>query len=490
MVFGFFSRKSVQPTPSEANVAGSSQLPTHFQFPTIKQLHTPAPSIDSDAFFNGKRPSPSRTTDSDPQLPPGPTDTPSPPPDDTEQVTDPTALHALIASVPAQTLQSYTLAHLSRTPSLQFPTSTAPLSPQTLTILTQFFTSLTPPPRLHCVRCHRGFFELENTDRSCTVAHDDDSAIVERVRTGLGTEYETLWGCCEKTVEGDGDMGPPDGWCYEGKHTTDIKRARFRADSTPHEDKLTSCVTLRCHEPPAPRRSSTSRTSRKRSRRTMELDDNQDEDRASMISSHSQSISVSIGSTKGKEKAKVEGEEEEASAKPRPAKRRRAKTTKKQKADEDNMDVDPPLPTPVRPSPPKSPCRKPTTKTPLSPTKSRSKPKSTAPITPKPKSTPLQRSPLSASFMPGTADIRPPSPLSDPVTRSESPTRKNRVEVEILTAPGRKALSAKGSVGSLKRRSSAGSMNVDPNAKSRASNKAKALDEIVDTSIDGEVEWK
>jgi hypothetical protein len=28
-----------------------------------------------------------------------------------------------------------------------------------------------------------------------------------------------LWGCCGKTVEGDGDMGPPDGWCYEGMHT-------------------------------------------------------------------------------------------------------------------------------------------------------------------------------------------------------------------------------------------------------------------------------
>jgi hypothetical protein len=220
MLFSFFSTKSA-PKPSEANVAGSSQLPTHFQFPPTKQLHTPAPSIDSDAFFNGKRPSPARTIDSDSKLSLGPADTPSPPPDDAEQVTDPTALHALIASVPAQILHGYTLAHLSNAPSssLPFQTSTDPPSPRTLTILTQFFSSLTPPPRLHCVRCHRVFFELENTDRSCKVAHDDDSAIVERVRTGLGAEYETLWRCCERTVEGDGDMGPPDGWCYEGKHT-------------------------------------------------------------------------------------------------------------------------------------------------------------------------------------------------------------------------------------------------------------------------------
>ncbi len=49
--------------------------------------------------------------------------------------------------------------------------------------------------------------------------HDDESAIVDRIRTGLGAEYETLWGCCGRTVDGDGDQGPPDGWCYEGKHT-------------------------------------------------------------------------------------------------------------------------------------------------------------------------------------------------------------------------------------------------------------------------------
>ena len=222
MVFSFFSNKSTQPKPLEANEAGSSQLPTYFwRFPAPKQLHTPAPSLDADPFVDGKRPSPSRTVDSDSQMPLGPADTPSPPPEDAEQVTDPTALHTLIASVPAQTLHSYMLKHLSSVPPFSVPlqTGTPPPSPRTLRILTQFFASLTPPPRLHCVRCHRGFFELENTDRSCTVAHDDDSAIVERIRTGLGTEFETMWGCCEKTVEGDGDMGPPDGWCYEGKHT-------------------------------------------------------------------------------------------------------------------------------------------------------------------------------------------------------------------------------------------------------------------------------
>jgi hypothetical protein len=68
--------------------------------------------------------------------------------------------------------------------------------------------------------------EIENDDRSCLVPHDDDSALVERVGRAAkrrggegGPVYETLWQCCGKTVEGDGDQGPPDGWCYEGRHT-------------------------------------------------------------------------------------------------------------------------------------------------------------------------------------------------------------------------------------------------------------------------------
>jgi len=99
------------------------------------------------------------------------------------------------------------------------------------------------------------------------VPHDDESAEVERVGRGTGmrvAEYETLWGCCGKTVEGDGDMGPPDGWCYEGRHTTDTKRARFRADSTINDDKLASCAKLHCHDPPPSPRT---RKTRKRPRK-------------------------------------------------------------------------------------------------------------------------------------------------------------------------------------------------------------------------------
>ncbi|KAM6496294.1 hypothetical protein JOM56_009000 [Amanita muscaria] len=206
-------------------------------------------------------------------LPPPPSKSPSPSSSSPPPVTDPSSLYSLIRSVPPQTFHTYSLDRLG-------PSSIAkqdPPSPTVLTALSSFFSSLVPPPRLHCVRCHKSYFDVENTDRSCLVPHDDDSAEVERVplstgkAKGLASEYETHWGCCERTVEGDGDMGPPDGWCYEGKHTADIKRARFRADSTPTDDKLVPCSRLRCpgqllSPSPSSAPSRTGRAARKRAR--------------------------------------------------------------------------------------------------------------------------------------------------------------------------------------------------------------------------------
>jgi hypothetical protein len=124
----------------------------------------------------------------------------------------PDDLPYLIRSVPPQTLHAYTLSHLPNA------------SPPVLAALATFFSVLTPPPTLHCVRCHSSFNEVQNDDRACRVAHDDESAEVARIAAGRrasgeGALYETLWACCGKTVEGDGSEGPPDGWCYEGAHT-------------------------------------------------------------------------------------------------------------------------------------------------------------------------------------------------------------------------------------------------------------------------------
>ncbi|KAI6152521.1 hypothetical protein BKA82DRAFT_4111883 [Pisolithus tinctorius] len=162
--------------------------------------------------------------------------TPSPPP---PIAGDSKALYDLMLTIPPKTLHAYTLAHLralSLSPSsstlYNSPGTRPPISPPCII----FFATLAPPPLLHCVRCHAEFYAIENEEK-------DKAALVSRV-TGGG--YETLWGCCGKTVEGNGGEGPPDGWCYEGRHTTDTKRARFRADSTIHDDKLTSCLKLNC----------------------------------------------------------------------------------------------------------------------------------------------------------------------------------------------------------------------------------------------------
>ncbi|KAG0692322.1 hypothetical protein DFH29DRAFT_1084813 [Suillus ampliporus] len=110
-------------------------------------------------------------------------------------------------------------------PHIHSTTTTTTLSPHTLTALTQFFHDLSQPPQLHCVRYHASFFDLSNMDTSCRIPHDDDSALVDR------SAYETLWGYCE---EGTGDMGPPDGWCYEGRHTEYFYRLQIaKTDSRP-----------------------------------------------------------------------------------------------------------------------------------------------------------------------------------------------------------------------------------------------------------------
>lgn len=221
MVFGLFSRKPQPQIPAQEvapeipTASGSSR--------TIEQLRTPSPSVDSASV--GKPPySPRTALDASPEHY-APPITPSPPPEeDLGLITDPTALHDLIRSVPHKTFQEYVLDHLkpsSHSQSSHLPCE--PPSPRTLTHLTSFFSALTPPPRLHCVRCHKDYYDVENDDRSCFVPHDDDSAEVERLSVAekrvMNADFETLYGCCGSSVAGDGDMGPPDGWCYEGKHT-------------------------------------------------------------------------------------------------------------------------------------------------------------------------------------------------------------------------------------------------------------------------------
>lgn len=189
-MFGFFSRNQ-QPAAKVPNLPSD---PMVVDSEPPQQLRTPSPS---EAAFHGlgqQHPSTTMTP------PPGPS-IPAVPP-------TPEALHSLVTSIPAKTLHAYVLDNIPAAP------------PDTLAVLASFFATLSPPPLLHCARCHEDYTDIENGDRSCRVPHDDDSAEVEWVGHKRGdSDYETYYGCCGKTVEGEGDLGPPDGWCYEGMHT-------------------------------------------------------------------------------------------------------------------------------------------------------------------------------------------------------------------------------------------------------------------------------
>ena len=255
MLFGLFSRKQGSPgsfivnnepkdqgSQSQTQTQIDSQPEASPPSSTVTepmQLRTPSPSVDSHSNLAGPS-SPGNAIRGTIYRPMSPlqnslsrlavrsdSETQSGPEQQSQK------LYRQIASVPAKTLHQYALSKLRAATNLSTSsTSEHHLSHETLAAVADFFADLHPPPKLHCVRCHRDYVEVENDDRGCTVAHDDESTFVERVgratRKGRGgedgSEYETLWQCCGKTVEGDGDQGPPDGWCYQGKHTASCLR--------------------------------------------------------------------------------------------------------------------------------------------------------------------------------------------------------------------------------------------------------------------------
>ncbi|KAG1758204.1 hypothetical protein EDD22DRAFT_1000002 [Suillus occidentalis] len=174
------------------------------------QLHTPSPSDSPVALSSTPPPT---TTQTEPE------------------VTDPTALYDLVYSVPPQTLHAYTLAHLS--PNSDPPP--IPLSPRTLTALTHFFHQLSPPPQLHCVRCHSSFFDLSNTDT--VLSH---STLTMKAHSSIALRTKPSGAAVERASKGRVI------WALR-MGGTDTKRARFRADSTIYDDKLSSCAATGCH---------------------------------------------------------------------------------------------------------------------------------------------------------------------------------------------------------------------------------------------------
>ena len=319
-------------------------------------------------------------------------------------------------------------------------------------------------------------------------------------------------------------MGPPDGWCYEGKHTIDPKRARFRADSTPHDDKLTTCAQMRCFAPPVTAKRT--RSTRKRARKDVEEDDKGGEE---------EEDNASVGSSVSKGAISSKSNPTRAIKKPR-----KNAQTNNTSTDPDAMDVDPPstsTPAPRPNTPPTSPRRKPSTPKPKSSASSSST------------HAPVNKSPLSASF---TAPSPTPSRqiVSVEVPLKTTPQSKKKVcekeEMEessedeqekgrgkeegekvvyVTKSKASPALNRKSSVTSLKHkasaasvksplkpRSSTGSLKPKSKLKSNAMQppdvekgkegeegdkekpalrtraSRKQLAEVVDTSVDGEGE--
>lgn len=198
-----------QDGPSTADGASPSPIP--------QQLRTPSPSelaLDS-TNAPATKTSPTHSLSHEKVSPNEPTEVNSPlalinPETDPEGAVK--ALLELLPSIPAKTLHTYTTTHLNHiSTALSNPSPSDSLVPASqvpsnqIPALLAFFATLTPPPQLHCVRCHKEYAEVENNDRSCLVAHDDESAEVERVGRSraageIGTEYETIWNCCGKTV--------------------------------------------------------------------------------------------------------------------------------------------------------------------------------------------------------------------------------------------------------------------------------------------------
>ncbi|KAG8830403.1 hypothetical protein FRC17_004929 [Serendipita sp. 399] len=164
------------------------------------------------------------------------------------EITSVAALKELVRDVPPKTLHLFLMQRLDIQKTVgkgrNKPNPNAyPTLENDFPVLSSFFNGLVLPPKNHCLRCHTDYVDIENGPRSCVKEHDDDSAIVRRSAQGI---HETFWGCCGQTVDGDGDQGPPTGWCYEGPHTIDREEARYRQDGDEKDDKLGDCTKLRC----------------------------------------------------------------------------------------------------------------------------------------------------------------------------------------------------------------------------------------------------
>lgn len=189
MVFGFFSRAKAESVAAQKAEGLLEESSTHLNTPSPTLSAADAPpqspelaSLDARPKKRTRSMSPDKSHPLILSIESHVTNEPQHPLNLEELLT-------LLKRVPAPVVHSYLLTRLPRVTESEAST------------LSNFFSELRPPPQLHCVRCHKEYTEVENTDRSCLIPHDDESAIVEHVGSTKRHTYETLWGCCNRTVE-------------------------------------------------------------------------------------------------------------------------------------------------------------------------------------------------------------------------------------------------------------------------------------------------
>lgn len=70
--------------------------------------------------------------------------------------------------------------------------------------------------KLHCVRCHKSFFEHANNPKACRIPHDGRA---DGERTETGDDAVTMTeSCCD--ISYDMEDGPPTKYCIVAEHTT------------------------------------------------------------------------------------------------------------------------------------------------------------------------------------------------------------------------------------------------------------------------------
>jgi hypothetical protein len=69
--------------------------------------------------------------------------------------------------------------------------------------------------KLHCVRCHKSFFEHANNPKACRIQHDGRA---DGERTETGDDAVTMTeSCCD--ISYDMEDGPPSKYCIVAAHT-------------------------------------------------------------------------------------------------------------------------------------------------------------------------------------------------------------------------------------------------------------------------------